>query len=473
MGIGTGKVYLVGAGPGSPDLITLRGLRVLRRADLIICDSLLADDFLERLGIDGGAADVWALEPGETRDHGGELCRRMVEAAREGKTVARLKGGDPLVFGRAHEELECLSAAGVPWEVVPGPSAATAALSQAGMPLTWRGTGRSFAAVTARTAGGGVLERFPRADTLVVFMPVGVLEHVVESLLGQGWSERTPTVLLERASMRGEREVRAPRAQVARRARAEGVGPPALLVVGRGAQDRATLRRRRVLFTGVDPTNFRFLGRLLHWPALRTAAEPASREAEEALADLRSDRFDWVVFTSKEGVRFFLALLLRSGVDARLLAGARVAACGPGTAARLVEAGIRPDAVPQAAGGEGLARALRRHGPGRLLLVQGAQAPGRLANALRRAGASARRLALHRAVPNPELGRPLPQHDVIYFTSPSGVQAYRDVYGEAAFAREVWCIGDVTRRALGRMGINATVVSPHVPESENATSAAV
>ncbi len=468
--MGIGKLYVIGGGPGAPDLVTLRGLRALRRADLIVCDRLLPESFLDGLGLPAEGQVVVRRRAGQTQE---ELNELMAEAALEGRCVARLKGGDPFVFGRGEEELAELGARGIPWELIPGLSAAAAAPALAGLSLTRRGGGRSFAVTTARIRGGGPNEALPRADTLVVLMGVEALGGVTRRLRADGWPARTPAVVIERGAQPFERRVASTLAELAEAAADAHVAPPAVLVVGEGARRSDAAARPKVLFTGLDPTNFRHLGDLLHWPALRVAPAAEGAGAVPAAAEgLRDGAFGCVVFTSKVGVASFFEALAGRGMDARALAGARIVAAGAGTALRLRAFGIGADAVPTAAGARGILEVLGEVAGRGVLLVQGTHAPRGLEREIARRGGRVRRLALHRIEPHPELGRPLPAHDAIYFVSPSGVRAYRDAYGAAAFRRQIWCIGRVTLGQVRDFGFDGKVVDPHVSHDAHATTAA-
>jgi len=462
--VGIGTIYLVGAGPGASDLMTVRGLRLLRQADLVICDALLPHRLLEELGISTRNKSVMQLQAGETRHGQRQVLELMRRAASDGKTVVRLKGGDPLVFGRASEELEFFCQHGIPWEIVPGPSVSTAALSSAGLPITWRKQGRSFAVVTARLAGGELNRSLPRVETLVVFMGVAVLEGVVQQMLQDGWKPDTAAALLERVTMPWERRLRGPLCRMPAIARAAGVSAPAILVAGAAALRREAFRLRpTILFTGLDPTNFRRLGAVLHWPALIVVRDEAGVQAvPQAVSKLQNRQFELVIFTSRAGVRSFFRALNEQGLDARLLAGARIVAAGSGTDAELLQQGLRADAVAQQPGSAGILRAIGPSAGGQTLLVQGSHAPQDLEHEMRKRGLRVLRLALHKVLTHPELGKALPEHDVIYFTSPSGVRAYWKLYGSAAFKTEVWCIGEATLKEVERLGYSGKVVNPNV-----------
>jgi uroporphyrinogen-III synthase len=224
-----------------------------------------------------------------------------------------------------------------------------------------------------------------------------------------------------------------------------------------------------ILFTGLDPSNFRMLGDLLHWPALCIAPDPKGYAAlPSIIATLGRKGFDWLVFTSKVGVGAFFAALVERGLDARITAGTRVVAAGAGTADKLRERSVRADSVPAEPGSRGILSALGHLDGARILLVQGSHAPADLERAITGLGGRVTHLALHRVAPHPELGRPLPGHDVVYFVSPSGVRAYRHAYGAEAFRREIWCIGKATLAELNKVGLPARIVEPYVSSEQNA-----
>ncbi|MFO7958936.1 MAG: uroporphyrinogen-III C-methyltransferase [Candidatus Brocadiia bacterium] len=466
-----GAIYLVGAGPGAPDLISLRGLRALEAADVIVLDSLLPGGYLTELGISEATRIVRRLRPGDTRDSHGEILRFMVGHASAGRSVVRLKTGDPHVFGRSAEEVKLLEKSGVSWEAIPGMTAATAVPTAAGLPLTQRGMGRSFAAFTGRVSGGAENSDVPRADTLLAFMSVGVLDSLVERLVRDGHPPSAPAAIVERGTMPWERRVFGELGDMPKLAREQGVSPPALLIIGEAA--RGPHNRPLILFTGLDPSRFRHLGGLIHWPALEvqpTRTRPQT--VAGAVQRLTNRARDWLVLTSPAGADLFFCRLRTSGLDVRSLAGCHVAVAGQGTATVAGRHGILADLVPAEAGSGGLLSDLPTD-LGRVVLVQGEQATASLQQVLQRRAELVDRLALHTIRPHPELGRPLPHHDAIYFTSPSGVRAYRDAYGPRAFAGSIQCIGDRTLAAVRGLGFDAEVVKPYGHENQDAKKTAL
>lgn len=454
-----GLVSLVGAGPGSADLITVRGLRALKRADVILSDGLVPDTVIKEL--EAGLESRHVVRPPNkwTQE---QVNAFLVEAAAGGRRVVHLKGGDAFVFGRGREELAALKRRGIPCEVIPGPSACTAALTAAGILATCREKGRSFAVVSARCAGGGLNTAFPRADSLIIFMGVHALPAVKAQLLSDGWDPETPAAILESATHPWERRVTGSLLDIDERARKEAVASPALILVGFAASNEAMNGCGPiVLFTGLDPTNFRPLGRLLHWPALQleTSAR-ASRRTPDIIARIRRKRYDTLLFTDKMSVAPLFDALHAHALDARALAGLNIVAGSADTEARLREHGIMPDATAVLPGKVGMDRALGHVNGRAVLILQGTHTPRGLVPDLKRRGAQVTRQAWHRLVRHPELGRPLPHHHAIYFVSPSAVRAYWRIYGAQAFARDVWCMGKATLDCVRKLGGTGTIVMP-------------
>ena len=262
-----GTVYLVGAGPGDPDLMTVRGMRCLRHAGTVLYDRLLDPALLAEAP---AAAERIFVGKAPGRPGVGQrgIHQLLIEHAREQRVVVRLKGGDPFVFGRGGEEALALGAAGVPWEVVPGLSSAVAVPARAGIPVTHRGIARNFAVVTAHQVGEGSLDwgALARLDTLVVLMGVAALAQISRQLVAHGRDPRTPTALIERGTLPGERVITTDLENLARRARDEGVRSPAILVVGEVVALRYPLASGRPTPRRADPVP---LAEVLPWPGPR------------------------------------------------------------------------------------------------------------------------------------------------------------------------------------------------------------
>ena len=384
-----GTVYLVGAGPGHPGLLTLRAVECLRLADLVLYDRLVPPELLDHAPASARRLCVDEF-PGCHPERWPHIHRTMIEEARQGRTVVRLKGGDPFVFGRGAEEALALREAGVPYEVVPGVTAALGATACAGVPVTHRDHASAVAFVTGHEQPGkpgsrldwSALARFP--GTLVFYMPVAKLEAIAAALVEHGKPADTPAAIIHRGTTSQQRTLTAPLAELPARARAEGITSPSLVVVGEvvGLRERLAWFERRPLFRKrVLVTRPRHqagdMVRQLEAQGASAVVLPAVEIGEPAdwgpvdrgiarLAD-----FTWLVFTSANGVKVFFERLRQGGRDLRALARVKLAAIGPATAEALRAYHLEPDLMPTKYNSEGLAAALRPLvAGGRLLLAR-------------------------------------------------------------------------------------------------------
>ena len=461
-----GRVYLVGAGCGSADLITLRGKRLLEQCDAVVYDDLIDPSLLDLAPI-GAEWRYLGKRCGKHSAPQGDISAALIALAQAGKTVVRLKGGDPFVFGRGGEELLALNRAGVPCEEVPGITSAVAIPAGAGIPVTHRGLSRSFHVITGHTAHtpDGLPENFAAlarcGGTLVFLMGLGHLEVIARRLMEEGRAPDTPVAVVSGGNSAHPADVRGTLADIARRA--GDVQAPAVIVVGEVAALRLTQGERRPLAglrVGCAGTGelvqaqrelLEPLGAQVVWTT-RLGLEPL--EPPELRPLLEEDRPQWLVFTSARGVERFFCLLGQYRLDLRRLGRCRLAAIGPATARALENRGLYPEVCPAGRTGEALARALTETvRPGeRVLLLRSAQGSPELAQTLREAGLEVHDLALYtaKALPGPE---PLPELDVLTFGSAGGVQAFAEQYGPVALPAVA--IGPVTARALERAGMPA------------------
>ena len=473
----SGRVAIVGAGPGDPGLMTARALELVARADVILYDRLIppqalagarADAELIYVGKQGGGAAV----PQE------ETIALLLDRARAGAAVVRLKGGDPFVFGRGGEEARALRAAGVDFEIVPGVTAGIAAPAYAGIPVTDREHASAVAFVTAHEdpdrEGDRVdyeaLARFP--GTLVFYMGVRRLEALAQRLIAAGRDGTEPAAVIERGTLPGQRTVRATLATVAARAAAAGVAPPALTVVGdvAGLADELDwLGRAARPLHGITVTVTRAraqaseLSRRLRDLGAAVVETPAIRIEPLAVALPDPLDHDLVCFTSANGVALLFERLAESGRDARALAGTTIAAIGAGTARELRAHGLIADLVPERAVAEGLVEALAGRDVGRALIARAATARDVLPLALRERGAEVDVVDLYETVAEP-IAEPLlaaaRDADYVTFTSASTVGFFLAASGgEAGFApaTRLVSIGPVTSAALREHGLEPAV----------------
>jgi len=468
-----GRVYLVGAGPGDPGLLTARALALIAAADTILYDRLIPPSAL-----DGARPDAELLFAG--KQGGGESVPQerteelLIALARTGKTVVRLKGGDPFVFGRGGEEALALSAAGIPYEIVPGVTAGIAAPAYAGIPVTHRGLSSAVALITGHenpdkqeiSLEWPALAAFP--GTLVFYMGVQRLSAIAGSLLAAGRSPEEPAVVIERGTLPGQRCVLATLATIAEQAGAAQVRAPSITLVGPVAalaDELSWLQPRplsglTVAVTRASPEASSLAGRLESLGA-RAVQAPAIRIRPLPGPAPDLTRYDLVCLTSAAGVRALFERLRASGLDARALAGARVAAIGSGTAGALADRGIAADVVPARAVAEGLLEELADLDPPvrRALLARAREGRDVLPEGLRARGAEVDVLALYETVaesPPAHVMREALGADYIIFTSASTVRSFLGAAAaggaELSPDTRIVSIGPITSDALRAQG---------------------
>jgi uroporphyrinogen III methyltransferase/synthase len=472
---GPGRVHLVGTGPGDPGLLTARALELIAGADTILYDRLIPESAL-----DGARADAELLFAG--KQGGGEsvpqehTLRLLIERARAGRRVVRLKGGDPFVFGRGGEEALALRRAGIPFEVVPGVTAGVAAPAYAGIPVTHRARAAAVAFVTGHedpTKDGSDLDwralaAFP--GTLVFYMGVRRIEQISGSLIAAGRPASEPVAVIERGTLPNQRTVTSTLAHLAEAVRRERVKAPAITLVGPVAElgeELAWFRAGPLAGVSVAVTRARpqasALARRLSDLGATVVQTPAIRIRPLPGPPLDPSGYDLICLTSPNGVRCLFERLRAGGRDARSLAGARIAAIGPGTARALRQHGVEPDVVPERFVAESLAQALASVEARRALIARAAQARDVLPDALRGRGVEVEVMALYETLPEPlsadrrerALGA-----DYITFTSSSTVHHF---FGAArgdpplASSARLVSIGPVTSATLREHGIQ-----PHV-----------
>lgn len=496
----TGTIYWIGAGPGSPDLLTVKGLALLQEADAVVCNALAHPQLLRHARPDADIVDVGSLTSGN-RLPPPEINRRLILRAQQGKTIVRLWEGDPFVFTRAAEEMAAAVAAGLRVEFVPGISSALAAPAFAGVPVTHWQHAASFAVVAGFLTDDAATRpnwaALAQIDTLIILMPLQNLSAITAELLAAGRAAATPALVVQHGTLPQQRQVRATLGTLVEAVQSAGIQRPAVVVLG----DVVTLADELAWFR---PENYPLLGQrvLVTRPRHQTAefmaslrdlgAEPVAfptieiRPAEDTAplddalrqicrqtaaavgrgGNMAGDAFDWLVVTSANGVTAVWERLAALGVDSRCLASVRVAAIGPATAAALQGYSITPDLMPAEYTAEGVLAEFDRLGPvtgQRFLLARADIARATLAEGLRERGAIVSEIPAYRTVPV-EGGPTPPPADVVTFTSSSTVQGYVNCLAgvdpaQALKGSRVVCIGPITAKTARQLGVPVAAVA--------------
>jgi uroporphyrinogen III methyltransferase / synthase len=484
-----GKVYLVGAGPGDPGLITMKGLACLQAAEVVVYDRLASDELLALVRPDaamiycGKAANVHEMRQEQ-------INQTLVDHALAGKTVCRLKGGDPLVFGRGGEEALALRQHGIPFEFVPGVTSAIAAPAYAGIPVTHRAVATSFAVITGHedpTKPETQVEwqRLATAvDTLVILMGVGNLAAIVAGLLAGGRSPETPVAIVNWGTHPQQTTLTSTLAHIVRDAEAAGARPPSVIVIGEVVALRPELMwfdnrplfgrtglvtRARQQASDLSALLRQYGATPVEMPVIRIVPPDSWAPVDEALAVMES--FDWLVLTSANAVTMLQAHLCELGSDVRALKGPRIAAVGPHTAAAATAAGLRVSLCPDEYAAEGLLDALAAEGLAgkRLLLMRATEGREVLPEEARAVGAEVTVVPVYQTLSteslDPQVVEMLEnrQIDFVTFASSSSVRNFVAALGpekaQALLAGVcVGCIGPVTAATAEQLGLPPTVV---------------
>ena len=483
-----GRVYLVGAGPGDEGLLTRRGAELLARAQVVVHDALVQPSVLALAPAEAERIDA-GKRAGSHAIPQDEMNRLLVEKARAGLTVVRLKGGDPYVLGRGGEEAAELERAGVPFEVVPGVSSVTAVLNYAGIPLTHRDHASGFTVVTGHedpAKEGHTIDFTTLATapgTLVVLMGVERLREICRRLVDGGKDPGTPAALVQWGTTPRQRCVEATLGTLADAVEQAGLSSPAVIVVGPVVTERSTLdwfgRRplhgRRVVVTRTRTGASELARRLgdlgaevLEIPTLRTEPPKALQPLVEAIVGITE--YNWLVFTSPHGVTRFFDTFFKAFPDLRSLGGVRIAAVGPATSARLAELHLQVDAMPDTFVAAKIADAIERVESVenlRVLLIRPEESPSELGRLLEERGGIVDEVASYRTVPetmDPKGGAASLQEsgaDWLTFASGSAVQFFHQRFDLPAVLRKhpglkTLTIGPETSKALRALGIDPT-----------------
>ena len=481
-----GKVYLVGAGPGDPDLITVKGLAALRTADVVVYDRLAPQELL-----DEASADAELINAGKARSAAllsqDEINDILIAKARAGKKVCRLKGGDPFLFGRGGEEALALSNAGIDWALVPGVTSAISAPAYSGIPVTHRGTASGVTIVT-----GSEDPRSPQSSvdwravakiqgTIVVLMGVNRLGEIADLLIEHGKSPSCPAAVTQNGSSDDQRTVTGTLSDIAGLASETGIGPPAILTVGEVVRlrdaiawfDKLPLFGKRIVVTRARSqasslaTGLRELGAsVIECPVIRTQPVEDGTDLDRCLNQLH--QYDWIAFASPNSVNQVWRRFGRLGLDSRAMAHAKIAAVGPATKSALEDRGITPDLLPSDYSSDGLANEFAKQGekPQKALAFRSDVGKEAMPNGLRSIGAAVDEVVAYRTVIEEEsVEKAIDAYsgriDATTFTSSSTVKnlvACLDGDVASINSGKVVCIGPKTAETAKSNGIRVDAI---------------
>ncbi len=501
----TGKVYLIGAGPGDPELITVKGQKALGQSHVVVYDYLANPALLE--GLPPQVHTVYVgKRHGQEHVSQEQINRMLVEFAKQGATVARLKGGDPFIFGRGGEEALACAEAGVPFEVIPGVTAATAVSAYAGIPLTQRGINTSVTFVTGSEDPNKPdtqihWDSLAKAHgTIVFFMGTRRMPQIITKLIEAGRAPTTPVAVIRWGTHPCQQTVTGTLETILDDVKQAAIAPPALIVVGEvvalreriGWFEKAPLFGKKVLVTRAADQQGTLTAMLNDLGAEVTAVPtlqilpPTDADAMNAIdaAIDNLNRVDWLVLTSANGVKHFFTRMAMHGKDVRALGNTRIAVVGTETANTLAAFALHPDLTPEDQKAEGLAEALIATGIDgkRVVLAQADKARPVLADMLKKAGADLLQAVCYQSVPvdaDDEAVQALKASDGGFdyatFTSGATVNNLKAALGEADFQRllagaRIAAIGPVTAQAATDAGLTVAV-QPGTPSIAELVSA--
>ena len=459
------KVYLIGAGPGKPDLITVRGLNILKQADVIIHDYLVDSSLLE--GVKEGAELICCDKLANKGKFANGLpikqkniTNLIIKKARQGKKVVRLKNGDVSIFSRLSQELKALRENNIDYELVPGVTAASGAASFTGIPLTDRKFSSDCAFVTGHEGPGKKTDNLnwqalSKIGVLVFYMGVGNLPVIVTKLIKAGKSGHTGCAIIQNATLPSQKVLIADLKNIAKKAKKAKFMPPSIIIVGDIVKQGKGLdwfkRAKKILFTGLSDERFFIKGSFVHLPLISIRPLDDYREFDGHIKRIKD--YDWIVFASRYGVEYFFNRFKAAGLDARPLNGVLIAAVGSSTAKRLLDFGIKADLVPARESSDGLIDKFKGVNlkNKKIFLPRSDLSDKGLEKSLKRLGAHViSSFAYRNVVPDNLPDLDIGNFSEIMFTSPSTVRSFKKRYKRIPKHVKVHSIGDVTLEEIKR-----------------------
>ncbi len=484
-----GKVFLVGAGPGDPGLLTIRGKKLLERADVIVYDNLVNPLILRHAKKE--ALLIYAgKKKGEHTLKQSEINRLLVDFAKKGLFVVRLKGGDPFIFGRGAEEAEALAKEGISFEVVPGVSSAVAVPAYAGIPLTHRKISSSITVITGHEdpeKEDSSIRWDKISGTIVILMGIGNIKKIKERLIKEGISPDTPFAIIQNGTHPGQKTVSGRLKEIDVISEKENISPPSVIVIGDVVRlrerllwfEKKKLFGKRILITREENQAEELIYPLIEngaevilFPTIKIVPPESWSQTDEVIENI--ERYEWIIFTSSNGVRYFFSRFLRHR-DIRDLKGIKFCAIGSKTAKMLNSLGIKPDLIPEEFSSKGIINCFRKKGiKGKeILLPRAENAPDYLQKELKKLGASVDVVSVYRNI-IPEVDEEKKERikdmlvsgeiDICCFTAGStfrNLLKILEIEGDEKryFSKtKIACIGPVTASFLKEKGIKVDIM---------------
>ena len=455
-------VFLIGAGPGDKELITVKGLRALEQADVILYDHLISNELLAHAKKGAEKISVGKFASNHTLPQE-DINDLMIQKAKAGKIVARLKGGDCYLFGRGGEEAEACYSAGIAFEVIPGITSALAAPCYAGIPPTHRDCTSSIAVVTGhRKKNDDRPINIPKAGTVIFLMSVGNIKNIIQSLLEAGYSAETKIAAVEHGTCYDQRVIKGTLDDFLDVIKGNPLRTPAIFIIGKVVKLQEKLdwfsKKPKILHLGNHPERYSHLGTIVH----RQIIQCVESEDSEQVSDYFNNpkHYDWIVFTSGNGIKFFFRKLYAAGYDSRIFAKTRFAVIGQASAKRLLEFGIKADLCAAVESSKGLLEAFSKIDASGLLflLPQAEVSSTELPDGLTSQGTEVDNLAVYKTVET-EIGDvDLDYIDQILFSSGSTVRAFVNRFGSVPKHIEPLCLGLPTQIVAKQHNIDATII---------------
>ncbi|MHC4553881.1 MAG: uroporphyrinogen-III C-methyltransferase [Planctomycetota bacterium] len=456
------NVFLIGAGPGDKELITVKGLKILSQADVILYDHLIGHELLKHAKDGAELISVGKFAANHTLPQEG-INDLIIEKAKEGKLVARLKGGDCYLFGRGGEEAEACYDEGIPFEVVPGITSALSAPCYAGIPPTHRDCTSNIAVVTGHRKKGDTRPiDIPKAGTVIFLMSVGNIKNIVNSLLDAGWDAQSKIAVVEHGTWYDQRVITGTLDNFLDVIKENPLRTPAIFIVGEVVELKEKLdwfsKKPRILHLGNHPDRYAHLGTIVHRQIIRCVESDSSTQTDAYFKS--PGKHNWIIFTSGNGIQFFFKKLYAAGLDTRIFANTKFAVIGKASGVRLLEFGVKADLTAATESSKGLLEAFSEIDVSGLsiLLPQAEVSSAELPDGLSARGAAIENLTVYKTIETEIDDVDLDYIDQILFTSGSTVRAFVNKFGTVPENIEALCLGVPTQTIAKENGIDAKII---------------